>query len=108
MLNRDAILGHKDTRIQKVLVEEFGGEVCIAALTAAEADRLRQAGESPLPFTVQVVILGACDEDGQRLFSDKDGAALAKLPASALGRIAQAILRHNALTEDSQDAAKNA
>lgn len=99
-LSREAILGHKDDRIGRIDVAEMGGEVCVASLTVAEADRIRTLGDAKIPAVVGLVILGACDADGARLFTDKDADALAKLPASALGKIANAVLSHNGLAGD--------
>lgn len=107
MLSREAILGHKDSRIGRVDVPEMGGEVCVANLTVAEADRIRTLGDTGVPAVVGLVILGACDDGGKRLFSDKDAKALGDLPASALGKIANAVLAHNGLAGDSADEAKN-
>lgn len=107
MLDRNAILAFKDNRIGKVDVPALGGEIGLATLTAAEADKIRLLGEDGLPVSVGVVILGACDADGNRLFTDKDAKALAGLPAGEVGKIAKAILDHNGLTGDSQDEAKN-
>lgn len=104
-LSRDAILGFKDDRIGRVDVPEMGGEVCLASLTAAEADKIRTLGEDSIPVSVGIVILGACDDTGKRLFTDKDKTALSGLPASCMGKIANAILVHNGL---SGDEAKNA
>lgn len=106
-LSRDAILKHVDTRIVRVDVPEMGGEVCVASLTVAEADRIRTLGEGNVPAVVGVVILGACDDDGKRLFTDKDAEALGKLPASALGRISSAVLDHNGLSAKAPEEAKN-
>jgi len=105
MLSRDAILGHKDDRIGKVEVPEMGGEVCVASLTVAEMDRLSKLDGSN-PASVEVVILGACDENGDRLFTEKDRLALAKLPASVIGLISKAVLDHNGMGK--QEEAKNA
>lgn len=107
MLNRDAILAFKDNRIGKLDVPTLGGEIGLATLTAAEADRIRLLGEDGVPASVGVVILGACDAEGNRLFTDKDAQALAGLPAAEVGAIAKAILDHNGLTGASQDEAKN-
>ena len=103
-LSRAAILGHVDTRIGRVDVPEMGGEVCVASLTVAEADKIRTLG-GDVPAVVGLVIMGACDDKGVRLFSDADAEALGKLPASALGKVANAVLAHNGLAEDD---AKNA
>lgn len=105
MLDRKAILGFKDDRIGRVDVPEMGGEVCVASLTVAEADKIRTLGQTDVPFTVQVVILGACDDKGGRLFTDADVEALCALPASAMTKIGNAVLDHNGLGGDE---AKNA
>ncbi len=107
MLSRDSILAFEDTNIGRVEVKEFGGEVCVATLTAEEADQIRKLPEDT-PSNVSLVILGACDEDGKRLFTKKDASALGKKPSKALTTIANAVLRHNGLLADSADEAKNA
>ena len=102
-LSRAAILGHSDTRIGRVEIPDMGGEVCVASLTVAEADKIKTLGDDDVPAVARIVILGACDETGKRLFTDKDAAALGKLPADALGKVANAILAHNKLTGESDE-----
>lgn len=103
-LSRKDILGHKDTRVGSIEVEEMGGTIHVASLTVAEADKIRSLGEGEVPAVVGLVVLGACDEGGARLFTDKDCAALGKLPASALGKVANAVLAHNGLSGESTEA----
>ena len=98
-LSRDAILGHVDKRIGKVEVEEFGGTVHVASLTVAEADTIRTLADSKVPASVLIAILGACDDKGKRLFTDEDAPVLSNMPASAIGKIANAVLKHNGLIE---------
>lgn len=105
-ISRDAILAFEDTNIGRVTVKEFGGEVCVATLTAEEADQIRKLPED-VPSNVSLVILGACDEDGKRLFKKGDANALGKKPSKALTTIANAILDHNGLLAKSADEAKN-
>ena len=107
MLSRDTILGFKDERVETIEVPELGGTIGVAAFTAAEADTIRSIGDDGTPMSVGVVILGACDADGNRLFTAKDKPALCKLPASIVGKIANAILEHNGLTAKAQEEAKN-
>lgn len=108
MLSREAILGHKDSKIGSVYVEEFGGDVCVAMFTAAEADRFtKELGNAEMPTNVFVTLLGACDKKGERLFSDEDVTALAALPSRALTTIANKVLEHNGLVEKSVEEAKN-
>lgn len=108
MLSREAILGHKDTNIGRVSVEEFGGEVCVAMFSAMEADRFRASiGEAGIPMNVLLVILGACDDKGVRLFSMEDAKALGEQNSKALTTIANKVLEHNGLTGDAVEEAKN-
>jgi hypothetical protein len=104
-LGREAILGFKDNRIGRVDVSEMGGSVCIASLTVGEADRIRTLGDDGVPAVVGLVILGACDENGKRLFTAKDESALTKLPADALTKIANMVLKHNGMAggDDSEE-----
>lgn len=106
-ISRDAILAFEDTNIGRVEVKEFGGEVCVATLTAEEADQIRKLPED-VPSNVSLVILGACDEGGKRLFKKGDAGALGKKPSKALTTIANAVLRHNGLLAEAADEAKNA
>lgn len=107
MLSRKDILGHVDSRIGKVDVPEMGGEVCLASFTVAEADQFRKL-DPETSAVIALVVMGVCDDKGERLFTDKDYDALGKLPASALGRIATAVLEHNGLGRNAGDEAKNA
>ncbi len=106
-VSRSAILDYEDTNIGRVEVVEFGGEVCLATLTAEEADFIRRLPDD-VPANVSIVILGACDEDGKRLFTTKDAGVLKKKPSKALTTIANAVLRHNGLLAEAADEAKNA
>lgn len=105
-VSRSAILAYEDTNIGRVEVKEFGGEVCVATLTAEEADQIRKLPEN-VPSNVSLVILGACDEKGGRLFTADDAGALGKKPSKALTTIANAVLRHNGLLAEAAEEAKN-
>lgn len=108
MLSRDAILAFEDKSVDKVQVEEFGGAICIALLSAAEADDMSSnIGANGIPNNVFITILGACDEEGKRLFTMKDAQVLAKKPSKALTKIANAVLAFNGVGSGAADAAKN-
>ena len=106
-VSRKSILDYEDTNIGRVEVKEFGGEVCVATLSAEEADQIRKLPED-VPANVSIAILGACDEKGERLFTVADTAALKRKPSKALTTIANAVLKHNGLLAESGDEAKNA
>ena len=107
VLGRELILAHRDARIGRVKVAEMQGEICVASLTAGEADKLARLDGEKYPATVGVVILGACDDQGVRLFSDADAAALTALPASAMKKIADAVMEHNGLSGEAAAELKN-
>lgn len=112
MLTRDAIFAHVDAVAATVTIPELSGEIGIRHLSFAEAMALASAGrdvddsaESQEAFMVQLVVTCACDDAGQRLFEDTDQATVAKLPANALQRIADAALTANGLTGDAVEQA---
>jgi hypothetical protein len=106
-LSREDFLKHVDKRIGRVDVPEMGGEVCVASLTVAEADQIRGLGEDGIPAGLKIAILCVCDESGKRLFTMDDVEALKAMPATAIGAIATAALKHNGLNGDSSEEAKN-
>lgn len=103
MLSRDKILGYRDDRIGRLDVPDLGGEVGLARLTVAEADRLAKL-DSGASANLELLILGVCDDEGKRLFSDKDRDALKKLPNDVVRMVAQAILTHNGYTGEEKNA----
>jgi hypothetical protein len=106
MLSRKAILGHVESGLVASMCPRWAARF---ALRASPLPRRTRSGRwaDGVPAVTALVILGACDEDGKRLFTDEDVAALNKLPASALGKVANAILAHNGLAGDAEEA-KNA
>lgn len=108
MLSRDQILGFKDKAIGELDEPELGGKVGLARFSAEESDRLFKKLDDSCPHNVAVIVVGICDKDGNRLFTDDDKAALGKLPATVATRIANAILEHNGLGAQAPEEAKNA
>lgn len=116
LLNRDAILQAQDLTKELVEVPEWGGEVYVRALTAAERDRyigssmLQRGKEQSVNFqniSAKMCALAICDEDGKRLFTDADVQALAGKSAAALNRVFEVASRLSGLTEsDVEDLAK--
>lgn len=104
-LSRDQLLGFNDDRIGRVDVPELGGEVCVATLTVAETDKISNL-DPKASANVELMILGACDEDGKRLFTEKDRDSLRKLPNDVVKTIAKAVMAHNGYNAGEE--AKNA
>ncbi|WP_257556414.1 hypothetical protein [Sphingobium sp. CFD-2] len=106
-LSRDSILGYVDADIGTVDVPEMGGAVRIATLSVDEMDKLTKLDDAK-PASAQIVIIGACDDKGVRLFTPEDFDQIAKLPAGIISRISKAILAHNGMGPAAAEEAKNA
>ena len=110
LLTRDLILAAEDLPREKVEVPEWGGEVWVRAMTAAERDRLEEAVLDGKAASVRALVAAMCmvDERGERLFGDQDVEALARKNAQALDRVFQVARRLSRMREsDVEDAEKN-
>ena len=109
-LSRDQILTAEDGKVVTVPVPEWGGEVCVRMLPAAERSRFEagciktRKGET-VPDLADVdarfAALVICDESGRRLFSDDDGRALGRTSAKAIARVVEAGKALNGMTAES-------
>ncbi len=109
MLTKDAILGLVEKPVAMLNVPEWGGDVGIRALSAAEMldlgnrpDNEEKGLESLARFCALVV----CDENGKRVFSAGDVPSLMQRGAVILARIQQAALDANILTKETREAAE--
>lgn len=105
MLSRDTIFARIADVATTVDVPQLGGQIGIRRLTFAEAMDLAEAGRlvddsvaSQERFMVQLVLACSCDGKGRRIFREGDAPKVARLPAVALQRIADAALEANGLT----------
>lgn len=100
ILNKQAILQVKDMVIEKIDVPEWGGTVCMRSITAAERGIIEAAAAAykdskgkndgfARTFTVKILSMGLCDEDGKRLFSDDEVSQLAAKNAKVVSRLAE-------------------
>ena len=110
LLDREAILGAKDTHQEVVQVEEWGGHVCIRAMTGAERDDFRTAIEGTETslvgkFEAPLLALTLVDEEGKRLFTIDDVEALRAKSAKVLDRLTQIAMRVNGMTVEAQEEA---
>lgn len=116
-LNREAILAAEDLPRELVEVPEWGGAVYVRALTGAERDQfeasiVEQRGRdmrmNMRNIRAKLVALTVVDEDGQRIFTDDDVAALGGKSAAALDRLFAVAQRLSGLSkEDVEELAKN-
>ena len=107
-LTRDTILECTDLRIEEVQVPEWGGSVFVRELTGNERDQyeaslLTLRGTSASLHLqnarAKLVVMSAVDEEGKRLFSMADVAALGKKSAAALDRLATVASKLSGLSE---------
>lgn len=113
-LNRQRILSAINTVAHFVDVPEFGGRVGINRLSYIDTVRLTNGAQMnneedmQQAFLVDLLIACLCDEDGGRLFTEQDADVLAKMPATALQRLADVALAVNGLQDNAtEQAVKN-
>jgi hypothetical protein len=96
ILTKDAILGADDLKIEAVNVPEWGGEVNVRSMTGVERDDFEASivsikGKDEKAnlrnFRAKLVALCVVDQDGKRMFSEKDIPALGQKNAAALDRV---------------------
>lgn len=95
-LTRDEILSADVLASERVKVPEWGGEVMVRELTGAERDDWessivstdgRNVKVNSANLRAKLVAMSVVDEDGKRMFSDKDASKLGRLSAAALDRV---------------------
>lgn len=106
-LNKDQILSVKDLPLEEVEVPEWGGSVLVRGMNGTERDSFeismidqKQKGKMNLEnVRAKLCAMTIVDEEGNRIFSEKDIEALAKKSASALGRVFVVAQRLSGMTE---------
>lgn len=107
-----------DAVIEIMPVPEWGGEIYVRSITAAERGLIEQEaakfketkgkGDFARTFTLRFAALSICDEKGVRLFSDDEISILAKKSAKVISRIAEAAQRLSGFTKkDMEELEKN-
>lgn len=78
-----------------VEIAELGGSVRVRCLTARESQELAELAQTgtDLDITLETILRGAVDDNGEQLFDESDRAALSGLPGRVLRQIADAILQ---------------
>jgi len=103
MLKREEILAKVTLKTEKILVEEWGGDVLISEMSGFSRDSWEQAisekdgsGRLVSPRS-KLVLFTVVDEAGNRIFKDDDIQAIGKLSAAALEKVCAVSMRLNAL-----------
>lgn len=117
LLGREAILAATSLKTEDVEVPEWGGTVRVRELTGTELDAYQasmrqQKGKNYVlneaNIRAKLVVRSVVGDEGERLFSDQDAAALGKLSAAALDRVFEVAARLSRISdEDVEEMAKN-
>jgi hypothetical protein len=116
-LSRDGILGAVDIQVEKVDVPEWGGDVLIRGLTGEERDAyessLRQIRNAGTPQQELVIVqlnaranlLVKClvDENGDRVFTDRDAPALGAKNGRVIDRLYDVATRLSGLSDEAAE-----
>lgn len=93
MTLREQILAKDDKKRVPVEVPEWGLTVWVQSMSGADRESFDELiSKAPHQLWIRSVVMCACDEKGERLFSDADTAALKTRSAAALEHIAKAAL----------------
>lgn len=110
-LSRDAILGASDIQTETVDVPEWGGKVTIRGLTGRELDDYQNSLRKIVRDQVvmqpnsraKLLVKSIVDDQGSRLFTDKDVDALARRSGRVLDRLWDVAARLSGITDEEQE-----
>jgi hypothetical protein len=109
LLTRDQILNAPDARFEYVEVPEWGGTVKVKALTGEERDTYEESMLTGAGRHTKVTMANVraklasrsiVDENGERLFTDKEVVKLGKKSAAALDRVYEVATRLSKISKD--------
>lgn len=103
VLDKAAIMAASDTKLEKVHVPEWGGDVYIKTLTGTERDSFEDAysQEKMRNFRPRFLVLTLCDKAGERLFTDAEVVELGKKSSAVIAKLFDKAWALNAFrTED--------
>lgn len=104
-LTREQILAaRRDRKPHRFEVPEWGGEVFIRVLSAADQMALTE-GATPVEVPIKVLLASLVSEDGERLFTDEDFAELAREDFTVILRVFREAAHLNGLTTKELDQA---
>lgn len=110
LTTKSAIMAAADLKTEEVPVPEWGGEVLVQSLSAAERDRFEQSCVTQdkkgnqrtnlANFRARFVALVLVDESGRRIFTDTDVLDLGTKSAAALERVFKAGQRLSGMSDE--------
>jgi hypothetical protein len=108
-LNKEQILSADDMIKKTVQVSEWGGEVYVRTMTGAERDKFESMlfdsqGNKSVTENFRAKLLAMCmvDDEGKRLFTDKEVSELGKKSSKAIGRIYEVARKLNGIGIDEE------
>lgn len=101
-LNKDQILGASDFSFVEIAVPEWGGEVRLRGLSAAERDQFEASlgvSQDLTNMRARLVVNCLVDEDGKKLFKQSDADALGKKNATVVNRLFEEVRVLSGMTD---------
>ena len=112
LLTKQEILDIQDIEIEQVDVVEWGGHVFVKGMSGIERDtfeasivqqRGKDARVNMVNIRAKLAAQTICDEEGVKMFTEKDVHALGKKSASALQRVFDVAQRLSGITSGDID-----
>lgn len=112
LLTKQEILNIQDIEIEQVDVVEWGGHVFVKGMSGLERDtfeasivqqRGKDAKVNMVNIRAKLAAQTICDEEGVRIFTEKDVHALGKKSANALQRVFDVAQKLSGITGDDVD-----
>lgn len=116
LLSKADILGADDLPTRDVEVPEWGGTVRVRGLTGQGRDAFemkmasatKSGSSGDVDFRASLVVRCVVDENGERLFTDKEVAQLGRKSGAALDRVFDAVRDLSGITQSAkEDAAED-
>ena len=107
LLTKDQILGADDRESKEIEVPEWQGSIKIAAMSSCERDSfeasmLDSKGNAKKLQNFRARFIASCivDDDGNRLFSDKDIVSLGRKSSAPVSRLFDECRKLNGMTDE--------
>mgnify|MGYP002713187830 CR=1 FL=1 len=108
---RDTILNADDCKLEKVTVPEWGCDVFIKVFSGKDREHmLKQQSDTESDSEKQALLLitSICDQDGKKVFTANDVAALSEKSSHILDMLTSKVLTVNGLNAEAvEEAEKN-
>lgn len=106
MLTAEQIRAADDSKIEKIAVPEWGGDVYIRAMRGSDRESFvtKYASQAKSPnfqhAHARLIVWAACDEHGKPIFTDADVTWLTEKSCAPLSRLVNAISKLNGLRQE--------